>query len=791
MKNIRTFKILLISLLTMLVLSIIGLTYAYFSLEIEGTGKDISMIAGDLRLIYKDETDLKLTDVMPGDEVSKVITVTNPSLRSAKYSLYWGDLINTIDYFELHVTLECKSYINYGESNQEESGTCEEIYRAVPISDTVTTGNIKKGISIEPGITQEYTVTVKFDNKTYPQNDNLNKSFTGKIGIEEYTDPEIVKCSFDGEMVQGAEYVNGQYTYRYMQEGGYSYYNTNAWEEIDIDGWGVQLTDKTSTDPVTSRICDYINDKPLVSISRIFYKSQTTSIDLGSFAGENVTKTVLAFNTSTVTEIKGLGNLITSNVTDMSSMFLDNSASTLDLSNFDTSNVTDMVSMFSGTNVISLDLSSFNTSNVTGMNGMFSGSTVEKVDLSSFDTSNVTDMSWMFSSSKLSKLDVSNFDTCNVTRMTYMFNAIPTNYLNLNNFNTSKVTKMDGMFRNTHVRYLNLSSFDTSNVTTMEYMFYYSYSYHINLSSFDTSNVKIMNNMFRHLYYSKNIDLSSFNTSNVTGMSYMFAESQFELLDLSSFDTSNVTTMEGMFKSSTVKEIKGYDKFDTKKVRNMSFMFASSKLETLDLRNFDTSSVTTMEAMFMDTSSKIIGLNNFNTSKVTRMNQMFRGSSSNVDLSNFDTSSVINMSNMFQKYKCASLNLSSFDTSNVTDMSRMFDSSTITELKGLDKFDTRNVVNMQTMFRLVQFTTLDLSNFDTSKVTNMSEMFYNNKNLTTIYASDKFVTDSVTSSTSMFYNNTNLVGGAGTAYNRSYTDKTYARVDGGTSSPGYFTLKSS
>ena len=43
------------------------------------------------------------------------------------------------------------------------------------------------------------------------------------------------------------------------------------------------------------------------------------------------------------------------------------------------------------------------------------------------------------------------------------------------------------------------------------------------------------------------------------------------------------------------------------------------------------------------------------------------------------------------------------------------------------------------------------------------------------------------SSTDMFANCTNLKGGNGTTYNSSKTDKTYARIDGGTSSPGYFT----
>ena len=62
-------------------------------------------------------------------------------------------------------------------------------------------------------------------------------------------------------------------------------------------------------------------------------------------------------------------------------------------------------------------------------------------------------------------------------------------------------------------------------------------------------------------------------------------------------------------------------------------------------------------------------------------------------------------------------------------------------------------------------------------------------NLKTIYASDKFNTDNVTNSSYMFTSCTNLVGGSGTKYNSSYTDKTYARIDGGTSNPGYFTAK--
>ena len=71
----------------------------------------------------------------------------------------------------------------------------------------------------------------------------------------------------------------------------------------------------------------------------------------------------------------------------------------------------------------------------------------------------------------------------------------------------------------------------------------------------------------------------------------------------------------------------------------------------------------------------------------------------------------------------------------------------------------------------------------------MSCMFSNSSSLKRIYASDKFNTSKVTSSNYMFNDSPNLVGGNSTKYNSSFVDKTYARIDGGTSNPGYFTSK--
>ena len=251
------------------------------------------------------------------------------------------------------------------------------------------------------------------------------------------------------------------------------------------------------------------------------------------------------------------------------------------------------------------------------------------------------------------------------------------------------------------------------------------------------------------------------NNKPIASMSYMFYSSKATTLDVSNFDTSNVTNMSNMFRISQARTL-DVSNFNTSNVTNISYMFYSSKATTLDVSNFDTSKVTNISYMF------------------------YSSQATTLDVSNFDTSNVTNMSNMFRYSRATTLDVSNFDTSKVTDMSQMFSESQATTLD-ISNFDTSNVTNMRAMFDGSKVTTLDVSNFDTSNVTNMSGMFGNASNLKTIYASSKFKTDKVTDSTNMFLNSTNLVGGAGTTYNSSYVDKTYARIDGGTSNPGYFT----
>ena len=541
--------------------------------------------------------------------------------------------LNPVDtYYKLLYLKNTNITVKYYESTKDTNDVVTTYNKP---NDSITSSNsniVKLLITNSSTSSQNIALTMKGGYITNTIQDIITPSTYSEITLVETPSTNTYFCTTTNTLTQGLKYVNGQYTYAYKQEGKNS--SSLSWRNITTDGWGVQLTDRTSTDAVTSSLCTYINNKPISSMSNMFVYSQATSINLSNFN--------------------------TSKVTNMSAMFYKSQATTLDLSSFDTSNVTLMDFMFAYSQATTLDVSKLNTSIVKNMSYMFIDSQATTLDLSNFDTSNVTNMYSMFEGSQATTLDVSNFDT-------------------------SKVTDMGWMFKGNK---------------------------------------------------STTVDVSKFDTSNVTNMSNMFSNSQATTLDVSNFNTSNVT--------------------------NMSDMFSNSQATTLDVSNFNTSKVTNMSYMFWNSKSTMLDVSNFNTSNVTNMSYMFYYSqATTLDVSNFNTSKVTNMSYMFWNSKSTMLDVSNFNTSNVTNMSYMFSGS--------------------------KATTLDLNNFDTSKVTNMSYMFSSSTNLKTIYVSNKFNTDKVTSSTYMFYGCTKLIGGAGTKYNSSYVDKTYAHIDGGTSSPGYFT----
>ena len=484
------------------------LTYSlsYFKVNTESK-RAVEMYIGELKYTLSiDGTSTNTLSVQPGETI---------------VDIYITNLNEIKTYFKLLYLKNSNVTISYYNETKDTSNNITKFLSAGDLIEKSTTSTLKLKIINNSTSTQTLTFSVSGGYSTNKLTDIEVPSTYSEITTLETAASNTYFCKITSVLTEGLKYIDGQYTYSYNQSGEYSSSGL-AWRNISADGWGVQLTDKTSIDAVTSKLCTYINNKPVVSMSYMFYNSQATTLDLSSFN--------------------------TSNVTNMNRMFYNSQATRLDLSSFNTSNVTNMGIMFYNSQATRLDLSSFNTSNVTNMNGMFYGSQATTIDLSSFNTNKVTNMSNMFENSQATRLDLSSF-------------------------NTSNATDMEGMFWISQATTLDLSSFDTSNVTNMRGMFWGSQATTLDLSSFDTSNVTDMNGMFGHTKFTS-IDLSSFDTSKVTNMGSMFAYSAASSLDLSSFDTSNVRDMSSMFLYSfKIKTIYASNNFITNNVTSSTDMF--------------------------------------------------------------------------------------------------------------------------------------------------------------------------------------------------------------------------
>ena len=170
-------------------LLVIGVSYAYFSITVNGNeeAQDIRVTTGNLSLFYNSGPELKVDNIQPGYQLIKEFTVTNTGDFDTEFDINMVDMINTIEKDELVFSLDCVSYEKYGQEGQTEIGTCDGqgttpfIYSEVP-----TSQKLKGNNPIKVGVTNKYKLTITFVETGSVQNYNQGKKFVGKIQINEY-----------------------------------------------------------------------------------------------------------------------------------------------------------------------------------------------------------------------------------------------------------------------------------------------------------------------------------------------------------------------------------------------------------------------------------------------------------------------------------------------------------------------------------------------------------------------------------------------------------------------------
>ena len=170
--------ILVVASLLVVVLSV---TLAYFTSQIIGEGKNISVTSADLKIVFTDtDGNIEGNGITPGWSNSKTFTVKNESNGTYKYDIIIKDLINT---FKTYKYLEYKITSTDGGYNMTD-------YFYLPKSSTKEDVALAYEVSIDKGKTHTYTIEIKYVNDAVvDQSIDMGQSLSGTIYIREFTKP--------------------------------------------------------------------------------------------------------------------------------------------------------------------------------------------------------------------------------------------------------------------------------------------------------------------------------------------------------------------------------------------------------------------------------------------------------------------------------------------------------------------------------------------------------------------------------------------------------------------------
>ena len=165
--------ILVVASLLVVVLSV---TLAYFTAQIIGKGKDISVGSAKLQIIFTDtDGSISGTNIEPGWSTTKKFTIKNNSNATYKYNIVIQNLVNTF------VT---EGYLQY-KITSDNNGFSTTDYVDVPKSETAT-DTVLGSASIDVGVTQTYTIEFIYKNdENVDQSVDMNKKLSGTIFITE------------------------------------------------------------------------------------------------------------------------------------------------------------------------------------------------------------------------------------------------------------------------------------------------------------------------------------------------------------------------------------------------------------------------------------------------------------------------------------------------------------------------------------------------------------------------------------------------------------------------------
>ena len=166
-----------------LLIIILSVTLAYFTVQIIGKGKEISLDSANLKITFASGGgNISSTNIEPGwSSGASTFTVKNESKDTYKYNIIIKDLINTF------VT---KGFLLY-KITSTDGGYNMGDFVDVPKSTSATDTILAYSVEIAKGVTHTYTVEFKYLTSEEDQSDDMGRILSGTLYIEKGTDKPL------------------------------------------------------------------------------------------------------------------------------------------------------------------------------------------------------------------------------------------------------------------------------------------------------------------------------------------------------------------------------------------------------------------------------------------------------------------------------------------------------------------------------------------------------------------------------------------------------------------------
>ena len=162
-----------------LLVIILSVTLAYFTVQIVGKGKEISASSADLKITFSSGSgNISSSNIEPGwSSGTSTFTVKNESKDTYKYNIVIKDLVNTF------VTT---GYLRYKITSADGGYNMSE-FKDVPKSTAAKDTILAYSVEIAKGKTHSYSIEFKYTNSVNDQSDDMGKELSGTLYIEKGT----------------------------------------------------------------------------------------------------------------------------------------------------------------------------------------------------------------------------------------------------------------------------------------------------------------------------------------------------------------------------------------------------------------------------------------------------------------------------------------------------------------------------------------------------------------------------------------------------------------------------